>query len=176
MVNVLDSDARVEDRTHVMRGTAISANKLKAEECAKLRVLSKAVKVGKIYTYKNVKMTQARDIPTCMRNLVNHPNHILIDVTRNDQQLMEDISSDEDESPSNSQQSFQAHVPVINFDSSQNSRNFDNIDEMLKNPNSPSRPDFAVSMRKLMNSPDTTVRTAVYGCKQGTSLFFKLWL
>lgn len=95
MVNVLDSDARVEDRTHVMRGTAISANKLKAEECAKLRVLSKAVKVGKIYTYKNVKMTQARDIPTCMRNLVNHPNHILIDVTRNDQQLMKNISSDD---------------------------------------------------------------------------------
>ena len=177
MVNVLDSDARVEDRTCIMRGTAITTNKLKAEQCTKLRTLSKTVKVGKIYTFKNVKMTKARDIPGCMRNLINHPNHILIDVTRDDIQFMEevkmeDMSSDEDESTYGTQQSFQAHGPVINFEYTQNSRNFNNIDEMLKDQNSPSRLPFAVSMRKLMISPETTIRTTVYGCKQGSSLFF----
>ena len=137
------------------------------------------VRVGKIYTFKNVKMTQARDIPTCMKNLINHPNHILIDVTRSEQQFMEevrmeDMSSDEDDGPSysNSQHSFQVHGPVVNFESSQNTKNFNNIEGMLENPNSPSRKDFAVSMRKLMNSPTTTIRTTVYGCKQGKSLFF----
>ena len=173
--SILDSDARIDDSTCVMRGTIIHNDILKKSLVDGIRQVRKSLIVGEVYAFKKVKLTKSKNIPPDIAEIANHPCHILLDVFRLhleciEKVTLEDISSDEeDDLPEPG--TLSTHGPKKDYTFYPNTQNYGNIKAVVSGKDRSERYSLAVSIRQILGTSETTVWFTVYGCTKSHSTY-----
>lgn len=128
-----------------------------------------------MYAFKKVKLMKSKNIPPDIAKIVNHPCHILLDVSCLhleciEKVKLEDISSDkEDDLPEPG--TLSTHDPKKDYTFYPNTQNYGNIQTVVSGKDKSQRYNLADSIRQILETNETTVWFTVYGCTKSHSTY-----